>query len=142
MSLCPDKDDGAVVELPSKSDGRHKKVKVASSAMILAGPVGRIQMLETRGSGESVVLASVNRDSYEGEWGKDAARHWPVLGYVKQKEVLMVLPHTQKLLVFIGSSTSNRSNEGHRARGETRSQRADMWRDQPWAQRFRRQWQR
>ena len=61
MSLCSDKDDGAVVELPSKSDGRHKKVKVASSAMFLAGPVDRITMLETRGSGESIVLASVNR---------------------------------------------------------------------------------
>ena len=69
-----------VVELPSKSDGRHKKVKVASSAMFLAGPEDRITMLETRGSGESIVLASVNTDSYVGEWGKDRSRGWPVFG--------------------------------------------------------------
>ena len=40
----------------------------------------RITMLETRGSGESIVLASVNTDSYVGEWGKDRSRGWPVLG--------------------------------------------------------------
>ena len=143
MSLCPDKDDGAVVEVPSQTDGTYKTVKVASSAMILAGPVGRIQMLETRGSGESVVLASVNRDSYEGEWGKDAACHWPVLGLVKQKEVLMILPHTQKLLVYIGAATSNRSFNALRARFDTMSQRAEKWGSQSWAQRFRRnKWQR
>ena len=102
----------------------------------------RITMLETRGSGESIVLASVNTDSYVGEWGKDRSRGWPVLGYVKQKEVLMVLPHTQKLLVFIGSSLPNRSDAGHRARREAARQRADKWGSRPWAQRYRHQWQR
>ena len=57
--------------------------------------------------------------------------------YVKQKEVEKILPHTQKMLVFIGSSKSHRTPEALRARGETRSQRADAWKDKAWAQRFR-----
>ena len=46
MRLCTEKEDGAIVMIPSESGGPSDAVKVAPSAMLLAGPVGRLTSLE------------------------------------------------------------------------------------------------
>ena len=44
-------------------------------------------------------------------------RGWPVFDIVKQKEAKTVLPHTQEILVFLGSNWTNRKPESRKARG-------------------------
>ncbi len=137
MRLCSDKEQGAVAQLPSKNGGPSVDVKIASSAMLLAGPVGRIMLLGTAFCGVSINAASVNTQSFVGEEGKDASHGWPVLGNLKQKEVLKLLPHTQKMLVFIDSNKTHRTPEALQAREQKRRQRADTFVGAAWAQRFR-----
>ena len=117
---------------------------IAKSAMLLLGPVGRITGLAaTDGSGGSsdtrgrgIDVASLNAQGrYCGE-DKDASRGWPKIESVKQKEVKTVLPHTRKMLVFIGSK-SIRTPKALEARAQKRRNRAEAWQDKPWAQRFR-----
>lgn len=146
MKLCTDKEDGAVVMTPPDSGGHA--LTVEPSAMLLAGPVGRLTISETRGSGGSsetrgrgVNIASLNFQSYVGEEGKDVSRGWPVIANVKQKEVRTVLPHTRKLLVFLGSNTANRTPKALEARDQKLRKRLDAWKDKEWAQRFA-QWRR
>ena len=106
--------------------------------------MGRLTMLQIRGSGGSsetrgggVNVASLNSQSYVGEEGKDASRSWPVIENVKQKEVNTVLPHTRKLLVFLGSNTAHRTSQRREVRAQNTRTRADKWPDKAWAQRFR-----
>lgn len=135
----------AVRLCPGGACGPSDAVKLAPSAMLLAGPVGRLTILETRGSGGSSEsrgsggssdVASLNIQSYVGEEGKDESRGWPVIENVKQKEVKTVLPHTRKLLVFLGSNTAHRTPKALEARAQKTRKRADTWKDKAWAQRF------
>ena len=59
MRLCTGKDDGG------------------PSAMLWAGPVGRVTILDN--------VASVNNQSYVGPEGRDWSRGWPVIDNVKQR---------------------------------------------------------
>ena len=116
--------------IPSESGGPSGAVKVAPSAMLLAGHVGRLTILQTRGGSTvpslKVNCVSLNIQSYVGEEGKDVSRGWPAIENVKQKEVNTVLPHTRKLLVFLGSNTAHRTPNALTKR----------W-AQAWAQRLR-----
>ena len=119
----------------------------AQSAMLMAGPVGRVTMLGTRGGGGSsetrgrggsseirgrgVNVASLNNQSYGGEEGKDETRGWPVIGFAKQKEATTVLPHTRKLSVFFGSNTTHRTPTALAARGQKRQQRTREQQSKP-----------
>jgi hypothetical protein len=154
MSLCTNKEDEVVVTMPSESGIPSYTVTVAPSAMLLAGPVGNLTILETRGSGGSsetrgsggssetrgrgVNVDSLNIHSYNGEEGKDASRGWPVIENVKQKEVKTVLPHTRKLNVFLGSSGSHRTPQAREARVQKTSKRAHVWEDKAWSRAFKR----
>ena len=99
--------------------------------------MGRLTILETRGSGRGVNVASLNRQSYVGEKGENACRGWPVIEHVKQKEVNIVLPHTRKLLVFLGSNKAHRTPTALEARHRKRSIRAETWRGTAWTQQIR-----
>ena len=142
MTLCTDKEDGTTL---IQTDGPMEALKVTPSAMLVAGPVSRLTMLQSRGSGGSSetrgggvnVIASFNAQSYVGEKGKDASRGWPYIENVKQKEVKTVLPHTRKLLVFLGSNTSHRTQEAREARAHKRTERASACQDKAWAQPYR-----
>ena len=93
-------------------------VKMSASAVCVLGPVGDISMLEYNGSGSLVesdgALSNLNDDS----------RGWPFIPCVKQKRTQKAFPYTQKVLLYIGSSTSNRSLAGRRRRELTAKARA------------------
>ena len=70
-------------------------------AMLLAGPVGRLKVFETCGGldrsatrdGRGGVLVRWHQSvAFAGE-GKDAFRGWPVIDFVRQKQVQAALPH-------------------------------------------------
>ena len=80
----------------------------------------------------------MNRQSYAGEEGENASRGWPVIENVKQKEGEIVLPHTRKLLVFLGSNTAHRTPKALEARERKWRIRADKWKDKPLTRQNRR----
>ena len=118
--------------------------EVQTSAMLVVGPVGPFRGMQIRGSGASsetrgggVNVASLNSQCYNGEEGKGASRGWPVIQSVKQKGATTVLPHTRKLLLFLGSNTANRTPQAFEARREKTRTRAEKWPDRAWAQQFK-----
>ena len=134
---------------------------LASSAMLVLGPVGSIKMLvdddtgrtkwtplsETRGCG--VQLQEPVEESWKamkyvleslpfvGTEGEDESQGWPVIASVKQKKAMTVLEHTKKLIVFMGSKDSRRQAESAFYRAERRAERADVWAHKSWAQPYR-----
>ena len=131
---------------------------LASSAMLVLGPVGSIKMLvdddtgrtkwtplsETRGCG--VQLQEPVEESWKamkyvleslpfvGTEGEDESQGWPVIASVKQKKAMTVLEHTKKLIVFMGSKDSRRQADSASYRVERRADRATVWADKSWAQ--------
>ena len=133
---------------------------LASSAMLVLGPVGSIKMLvdddtgrtkwtplsETRGCG--VQLEEPVEESWKamkycleslpfvGTEGEDESQGWPVIASVKQKKAMTVLEHTKKLIVFMGSKDSRRRADSASYRAERRTERATAWAHKSWAQPF------
>ena len=130
---------------------------LASSAMLVLGPVASIKMLvdddkgrpkwtplsKTRGCG--VQLQQPVEESWEamkyalkcepftGREGEDESRGWPEIARVKQKKAMTQLEHTKKLSVFMEGDDSRRSdNASHRRRDE----RAAVWAHKSCAQPF------
>ena len=136
---------------------------LASSAMLVLGPVGSVKMMvdedllktawtpisETCGCGvqiqepvkeewKATVQYVLRRVPFPGRENEDESRGWPVISSVNQKKARTALEHTKKLMVFMGSTSSRRGTASASYRAERRSQRADVWSDHPWAQRYRR----
>ena len=112
---------------------------LASSAMIITGPVGRFNLIPTRGSGAwpkrtrnriDGLLPIDNESTWE-ELRQEFAPHhtkrfigsgrneslgWPTIQEVKQKKMGKVLPHTTKMSVFLGSRSSHRTPKAQEAR--------------------------
>ena len=84
------------------------------------GPVGGISMLEYNGSGAQVesdaARSDLNGETFIGT-GRDASHCWPVIPKIHQKPPQKEFPYTQMVLLYIGSSTSNRSLEARQRRG-------------------------
>ena len=100
-------------------DGTHR---LASSAMLIMGPVSHIKMLEeeggvvwthlsaTRGGGvppsgpaEDVWEAmkyNLECEPFRGNEGGDESRGWPMIASVKQKKAMTAVPQTKKMIVF------------------------------------------
>jgi hypothetical protein len=122
--------DECVVEpFTHEVDGTHY---LASSAMIIPGPVGRFNLIDTRGSGawpkrngnrinellaigDEITWGKLRQDfaphqtkRFTGS-GHDESLGWPIIQEVKQKKMGKVFPHTAKMSVFLGSSTSRRT---------------------------------
>ena len=129
--------DECVVEpFTHEVDGTHY---LASSAMIIPGPVGRFNLIDTRGSGAwpkrnvnrinellpvrdeitwgtlRQAFASHQTKRFTGS-GHDESLGWPIIQEVKQKTMGKVLPHTTKMSVFLGSSASRRTPKAKSAR--------------------------
>ena len=135
---------------------------LASSAMLVLGPVGSIKMLvdddtgrhkwtplsETRGCGEQLeepvekrwkaMKHSLECEPFAGSEDEDESRGWPVIASVKQKQARTVLEHTKKLSVFMGAKSSRRRAESASYRADTRAERANKWAHKSWAQPHRR----
>ena len=129
--------DECVVE-PFTHEGNGSSY-LASSAMIITGPVGRFNLIHTRGSGpwpkrtRNRIDQLLPLDS-ESTWtelrqefaphptkrftgsGRNGSRGWPPLQEVKQKKMEKVFPHTTKLSVFLGSRSSHRSAKAQETR--------------------------
>jgi hypothetical protein len=59
----------------------------------------------------------------------DEARGWPIIGSIKQKKPDEVMPHTTKLLIYMGGNRSRRSNESLKLRSKKQ---AERYRCKPW----------
>ena len=92
------------------------------SAILVAGPVDNLVYLDSqrqgeakiRGEGEEVNVAAFNIEAYNkepyiGRTDEDETRSWPPFDKVKMKEMMVKLPRSRKLFVFMGANSSNRS---------------------------------
>ena len=113
---------------------------LASSAMVMVGPVGESQDTilhdgkgnivwsepsETRGRGASIkkggllkLARSLEDQPFTGKAGEDETRGWPEIQSVKQKKVERNYPHTKKLSIFAGARDSRRSAKASARRRE------------------------
>ena len=146
----------AVEPTTQKNSGSHW---LASSSMLVMGPVGHITMsdtggsskwpstLETRGSGVRIkdpaderwagMLSTLTHEAFTGKAGEDETRGWPFIECVKQKKVITVLPHTKNMMIFMGSSKARRQPGALAYRADRRNQRASAHNTKPWSQPFR-----
>ena len=69
---------------------------------------------------------------------KDASKGWPVIPHVNQKKVKLQYEHTEKLIIYLGSRQSRRSEGSTAERNFKRNERAKHWgaKGRPWATRF------
>ena len=148
----------AVEPSTDKQSGTHW---LASSSMLFVGPVGHIKRLATRDGGDWPVMLETRGSglrseepaderwrvmpgyffddlAFLGKAGEDESRGWPFIESVKQKKAMTVLPHTKKMSIFMGSSSSRRQPDRIAHRGDRRAQRAEDWSSQEWAQPYRR----
>ena len=147
------------VEPTTKQQDDENTYWLASSSMLIVGPVGHIKMLKHGGSGEwpkvsetrgcgvrieepvNEELAKMEHtlacEVFTGKAGEDESRGWPIIQNLKQKKVLTVLPHTKKMLIFMGANESRRTPEALAARYFSRRERADKWVDKTWSQPYK-----
>ena len=134
---------------------------LASSAMVMMGPVGHVTMMveeqggtcwtplsETRGRGVQIrepieelwkaMKYTLEIEVFRGNDGEDKSRGWPMISKATRKKATIVLPHTKKMLVFMGGTESRRTNQGFAHRDDTRSSRAEKRGDAAWARPYRR----
>ena len=118
-----------VVEAPPVSAVADPEL--LASLMLVTGPVRRILPSVLQ---EQVV--ALNEESFNGDTGTDASRGWPVFHIVKEKEAMTTLPHTEKIVVFLESNTSHRSDKKRQDRQESAKRRADQNPASEWAAQF------
>ena len=134
---------------------------LSSSQMFITGPVSQCTfcaedkqgaplwapMSETRGCGVRLVEPvqdtwrsikyTLECEVYLGQ-REDASRGWPIISRVNQKKVLTTLPHTKKLIAFMGGKETRRQPQSEAWRDTTRTARADKTAAHTkWAKRFR-----
>ena len=94
--------------------------------MCALGPVAAISMLQYETSGERTRVDGfqheLNKDDINGT-AIDASFHWPLISRVFQKPIETDLNCSQKLLMFIGAGTGNRSIKGIQRRKENLAKR-------------------
>ena len=148
----------AVEPCVKREDNTHW---LASSAMVIMGPVGHVKMMveeqggtcwtplsETRGRGVQIpepieerwkaMKYTLEIEVFSGNDGEDESRGWPMISKATRKKATIVLPHTKKMLVFMSGTESRRTNQGFAHRDDTRSSRAEKTGDAAWARPYRR----
>ena len=96
------------------------------SAVCVLGPVAAISMLsyETSGDRDRVDGFQHDLNKYDvNETAIDRSFHWPLISRVFQKPIKTDVNCSQKLLMFIGSGTGNRSMEGIQRRKDNLARR-------------------
>ena len=108
------------------------------SAVCVLGPVAAISMLNYEASGERNRVDGfqhdLNKDDINGT-AIDRSFHWPLISRVFQKPIETNLKGSQKLLMFIGAGTGNRSIKGIQRRKDNLAKRqAFMLARRSWTQ--------
>ena len=103
-----------------------KTPQLLVSAVCVLGPVAAISMLsyETSGDRDRVdgFQHDLNKDDIN-ETAIDRSFHWPLISRVFQKPIETNLNCSQKLLMFIGAGTGNRSMKGIQRRKDNLAKR-------------------
>ena len=103
-----------------------KTAQLLVSAVCVLGPVAAISMLNYETSGERNRVDGfqhdLNKDDIN-ETAIDRSFHWPLISRVVQKPIETNLNCSQKLLMFIGAGTGNRSIEACQRRKDNLAKR-------------------